>query len=87
MVSAKIIFYLRKTESGEERGRDVERKEMEEEEWEDEERAPRERGTGGSPFGFHRALLQREYIPYFRRVLGERLKKKPKRSKEKKRER
>lgn len=33
---------------------------------------------------FIRALLQREYIPYFRRVLGERLKKR--RSKEKKKE-
>jgi len=29
-------------------------------------------------------LLQREYIPYFRRVLGERSKKRPKRSKGKK---
>lgn len=29
-------------------------------------------------------MLQREYVPYFRRILGERLKKRPKRSKEKK---
>jgi len=38
------------------------------------ESAPRALGTGGSPFDFY-ALLQREYIPYFRRVLGERKKK------------
>lgn len=58
---------------------------VEEEEWKDEKGAPRARGTEDSPFGFYHALLQREYIPYFRRVLGERLKKRPKRSKEKKR--
>lgn len=48
------------------------------------EGAPRTREIGGSPFGFYRALLQREYIPYFRRVLGEGSKERPKRSKEKK---
>ncbi|KYM98088.1 hypothetical protein ALC62_11434, partial [Cyphomyrmex costatus] len=60
------------------------RKRIEEEEWCDEKGAPRRRETGSSPFGFYRALLQREYIPYFRRVLDERSKKRPKRSKKKK---
>lgn len=49
------------------------RKGIEEEEWGDEVGAPGTRETGGSLFGFYHALLQREYIPYFRRVLGERL--------------
>lgn len=57
---------------GNERGRDMQRKGIEEEEWGDEAGAPGTRETGGSLFGFYHASLQREYIPYFRRVLGER---------------
>lgn len=70
-----------------ERGRDIQKKRIEEEEWGDEKGAPRTRGTEESPFGFYRALLQREYIPYFRRGLGERPKERPKRSKGKNGER
>lgn len=65
----------RKRRREDERGRRViQRRRIEEEEWGDEEEvdAPRTRGTEESPFGFYRALLQREYIPYFRRGLGER---------------
>ena len=88
MVLAKIIFYLRKIENGEGKTREGglhSEGELRKKNEELRRAAPGTRGTEGSPFGFYRALLQREYIPYFRRGLGERPKERPKRSKEKKR--